>query len=423
MKRRKVLICTYGTRGDVEPFLALAKGLQKAGCEVLLATSQRFEAFARAHAVPIFSLSDESLAAIESPDGRAMVEGGAGVLRRIVAGVRLARRSGPVNADLMHQVWSAAQAFVPDAIVYHSKLFAAPHVAEKLGVPAFLGALQPMIMPTSAFPAMGMPTLNLPGYNRLSYGLVGTSFGTLRGSVNRFRKGTLGLLPVKGARSVLFPPGAGTIPVLHAYSSTVLPRPEDWPNHASVTGYWRLAPPSDYTPPPHLAAFLANGPPPVFVGFGSMTSMDPRMLGKLVTGALRKAGQRGVVAKGWAELEVNGTKDVIAIPPVPYSWLFPRVAAVVHHGGAGTTAEGFHAGVPTLICPFFGDQPGWAQLSVDLGVGAEPVKRSRLTQDRLAAAIREATGNPKLSKNAKALAARLAGENGVQTATRIILKD
>lgn len=422
MSPRKILICTYGTRGDVEPFLALAKRLQTVGCEVLLATSERFEAFAQDHGVPILPMSDESLAAIETPDGRAMLEGGAGLFQRLAAGIRLARRSGPINAALMVQIWEAAQHLAPHAIIYHSKLFAAPHVAEKLGIPAFLGTLQPMIVPTSAFPAMGIPALKLPGFNRFSYKLVNASFGALRKSVNRFRKHSLSLPPIKGARAVLFPPGAGTIPVLHAHGRTVLPRPEDWPDHAHVTGYWRLPPPADFVPPPNLLTFLDNGPKPVFVGFGSMTSMDPKTLGALVAGALRQAGQRGVIAKGWADLEVDGGDDVIAIPPVPYSWLFPRMAAVVHHGGAGTTAEGFHAGAPTLICPFVGDQPGWAQLSVGLGVGARPVKRSRLTQDRFAAAITEVTGDPGLRKNAQALAVRLAEEDGVKNAADIILE-
>jgi sterol 3beta-glucosyltransferase len=229
---QRVLLCAYGTRGDVEPFIALAKGLQAAGCEVLLATSERFESFAQRHGVPLFAMSDESLAAIESPDGRAMLEGGSGLWRRVAAGVRLARRSGPINAALMHQVWEAAKVFRPDALVFHTKLFAAAHVAEKLSVPAFLGALQPMIMPTGAFPAMGMPALNVPGYNRFSYRLVEASFGALRKSVNLFRRETLNLPPIKHARSVLFPPGAGTVAVLHAHGVAVLPRPTDWPEEA-----------------------------------------------------------------------------------------------------------------------------------------------------------------------------------------------
>jgi sterol 3beta-glucosyltransferase len=120
-------------------------------------------------------------------------------------------------------------------------------------------------------------------------------------------------------------------------------------------------------------------------------------------------------------LDIASDTNVITIPPVPFGWLFPRMAAVVHHGGAGTTAEGFHAGVPTLICPFFGDQPGWARLSVDLGVGAWPIKRSRLTVSRLAAGLREATGTPALQDNAHALAERLAKEDGVTNAVKVIL--
>ena len=420
---RKILICTYGTRGDVEPFLALAKGLRAAECDVLLATSNRFSDFVQSHGVPFFPMSDESLAAIETPDGRAMMEGGAGLIRRMMAGIRLARRAGPINAELMRQVWAAAQSFTPDAIIFHSKLFAAAHVAEKLGVPAFLGALQPMIVPTNAFPAMGLPTLNVPGFNRLTYRLVNASFGALRKSANRFRDESLGLPPIKDARSVLFPPGAGTIPVLHAHSPSVLPRPEDWPAHAHVTGTLRLPPSEEFSPPQELVTFLESGPPPVFVGFGSMTSMDGKALGRLVSGALRKAGQRGVVAQGWAELDVDGGSDIIAIPPVQYSWLFPRMAAVVHHGGAGTTAEGFHAGVPCLICPFFGDQPGWGRLSVALGVAAQPIKRNRLNEERLAKGVVQITGSADLRAKANSLAEKLSREDGVQSAVGIVMRN
>ena len=421
MTPRRALICTYGSRGDVEPFLALAQGIRDAGCDVLLATSARFRAFVETHDVPFYPMSDALLEAIDTQDGQTILEGGVGILRRMAAGMRLARRSGPINAQLMRQIWEAAKGFSPDVIVFHSKLFGAPHVAEKLGIPAMLAMLQPMIVPTAAFPAMGMPSLKLPGYNKLSYTLVRSSFGALRKSVNRFRRDTLDLPPIRKPREVLFPQGAGTVPVLHAYSPAVLPRPKDWPSHAHVTGYWRIAETDEFVPPPELDAFLASGPPPVFVGFGSMTSTDSKSLGHLVTGALRDAGQRGVVAKGWAGLEIDGGEDMIAIPPVPYRWLFPRMGAVVHHGGAGTTAEGFHAGLPCVICPFFGDQPGWARISVNLGVGASPIRRNRLSQDRLATSIVEATTRTDLRVQAQALAARLQAEDGVATAVKLIL--
>ncbi|WPZ35009.1 glycosyltransferase [Thalassobaculum sp. OXR-137] len=400
--------------------MALAKGLQAAGHTVLLATSERFRSFVEEHDVAFFGMSDAALALIETPDGRALMEGGAGWWQRIGAGIRLSRRSGPVNETLMRQTWAAAQAFGPTAIVFHAKLFAAGHVAEKLGIPAFLGALQPMYAATATAPAMGFPSLPVPGYNRLTYWLVRRSIGLFRRAIDRFRREALDLPPVRAGADVLFPPGAGTIAILHAYGSAVLPRPDDWPPHAHVTGYWRLEPAPDYAPPPELADFLDGGPAPVFIGFGSMTSLDPTALGTLVTAALRKAGRRGVVARGWAHLQVGDGDDVLAIDPTPYGWLFPRMAAVVHHGGAGTTAEGFHAGVPSVICPFFGDQPGWARLSHALGVGTEPVPRDRLTADRLAAAIVRATEDPILRENARALGARLRAEDGVARAVRIV---
>ena len=422
MPSPRALIYTYGTRGDVEPFAALCLGLQAAGFEVLLASSKRFSEWIGDYGIPFFAMSDTSLAAIESPDGKTMLEGGSGLLRRMAAGYRLAKKSRTINEELMKQTWAAAEGFEPDIIVYHSKLFAAPHVAEKLGVPAILATLQPMLVPTAVFPAFGLPELSLPGYNRLSYALVRRSFAMFKTPINRFRKDALGLPPIRKAGQVLQPSGAGTIPVLHAISPHVLPRPADWPDSAHLTGYWRLDKSKDYTPPPALAAFLENGPPPVFVGFGSMTSADPEVLGRLVTGALRKAGQRGIVAKGWAGLEIDEGGDILAIDPTPYDWLFPRMAAVVHHGGAGTAAEGFHAGTPSVICPFFGDQPGWARLSVALGVGATPVTRKRLSEDALAASILEAVSDDRLRVNAKRLARELRDEDGVKVAVDFVAR-
>ncbi|MEK9509497.1 glycosyltransferase [Gemmatimonadota bacterium Y43] len=416
----KLLLLTYGTRGDVEPFLALALGLQAAGHDVVVATSSRFRAFVEQRGVPFHAMSDESLALIESPEGRRMLEGGTGFVRRMAAGVRLSRRAGPINDRLMRQTWEAARAHAPDRIVYHSKLFAAPHVAEKLGVPAALAMLQPMMVPTREFPAMGLPSWPIPGWNRLSYRLVTLGFAAFRKRVNTVRREVLGLGGVKRAREVVFPPGAGTIPILHAYSRRVRPEPADWPAEAVVTGYWRLPEAPGFEPEPDLRAFLADGPPPVFVSFGSMTSADPSELGALVAGALRRAGCRGIVGSGWADLEVRTEGEVLAVSSVPYGWLFPRTAAVVHHGGAGTTAAGFHAGVPQVICPFFGDQPGWAALAHDRGVAVEPLPRKRLTEERLAAAIQRAVGDPGLRVAARGLADELAGENGVARAIEVL---
>jgi sterol 3beta-glucosyltransferase len=420
MAVKKGLLLTYGTRGDVEPFIALAQGLQTSGVDVLIAAPKRFSDWVQSFGLACCPLSDASLALIDTPDGKTMFEGGFNLFRRIAAGIRLAKKSSHINQELMQETWNAAEAFRPEFIVFHSKLMTVPHVAEKLRVQAFLAALQPMIVPTRAFPAMGLPRFGLPAYNRMSYALVERAFGAYRKNISRFRRETLGLPPIVKRREVLFPRSTAKIPVLHAFSSNVIPRPADWPDEALITGYWRLQNVGDYTPPTELADFLEAGPQPVFVGFGSMPSVDPSALGNLVVGALRKANQRGVISKGWANLNLGKTDDMILIDSVPYDWLFPRMVAVVHHGGAGTTAAGFHAGVPSVICPFVADQRGWADISFNLGVGTRPIPRRRLTEEQLASSIRVAVSSTQMRENATHLAEQLAKEDGVRNAISII---
>lgn len=419
MAQRKALILTYGSRGDVEPFVALALGLADAGFDVSLATADRFGDFVGGYGIPFHPITSASLDMIDTPDGKAMVEGTSGLIGRIAAGARMAGKAGPINRVMMNDAWTAAKKVEPDLLVFHPKILVAPHIAEKIGIPLFMGLLQPMMVPTRAF-AASLRSLPVPGFNRLSYRLVRMSYAFFRKSANAFRANELGLPPVRSGREVLMPRAVGRYPILHAVSPLVLPRPDDWPENALLTGYWRLPEPEGYSPPRAVADFLDRGPPPVFVGFGSMTSGDPESLTRRVVDALRKAGQRGVIAGGWAGLAVEEGDDLISAPPMPYRWLFPRMAAVVHHGGAGTTAEGLHAGVPSVICPFFADQPFWAERTVELGVGATPVPRGKLTPDRLARSIREAVSDPQLRANAQDLASRLAQEDGVGTAVAAI---
>ena len=414
----RILLLTYGSRGDVEPFVALALGLKRTGFEVSLATAARFQDFVEGFGIAFHPLPDDALALIETPDGKAMIEGASGRVRRIAAGARLARQSAPINARMMEAAWHVAGAVRPDLIVFHPKVMAAPHIAEALRIPAAMATLQPLIVPTRAFPA-SLRAMPIPGYNRLTYRLVGLSYAAFRGKVNRFRGDVLGLGPIRSGREVLLPRALGDVPVLHAISPAVLPRPADWPDHAHMTGYWRL--PEERTDLPEgLDAFLGAGPPPVFVGFGSMTSADPATLSRIVREALESTDQRAVVSEGWAGLNVTDSARVFAVPPMPFGALFPKMAAVVHHGGAGTTAEGFHAGVPQVICPFFGDQPFWAERSVALGVGAPPVPRRIMTADRLAASIRIAVEDGAMQRKAANLAEELHREDGVAEAVRIL---
>ncbi|MEM8821397.1 MAG: glycosyltransferase [Pseudomonadota bacterium] len=421
MDPAKLLILTYGTRGDVEPFVALTLRLRDRGHRVTLATAEHFGSWIASFGLDFAPLTNALLEIVHSTDGKTMLEGGSGLFGRLAAGIRLARGSGAINAQLCVDAWQAAQAADPDLILYHPKVIAGPHIAEALGVPAMLCVLQPMIVPTSAFPAVGLPRVPIPGYNRLTYRLVAMSYATYKPSVNKFRCAELGLAPVTRARDVLFPPGAGAITVLHALSPLVVTPPADWPEEALMTGYWWLPPDPDFTPSGPLAEFLAAGDAPVYVGFGSMTTRNPEALGRLVVEALRLAGVRGVIGSGWAEIGAEAD-DMCAVGSVPHGWLFPQMAAVVHHGGAGTTAAGFRAGVPTVICPFFGDQPGWAELSVALGLGASPVPRKHLTPERLSESIRVNTSDRGIRARALEFAVRLRNEDGAGVAVAEIEK-
>ena len=199
-----------------------------------------------------------------------------------------------------------------------------------------------------------------------------------------------------------------------------MPEPPDWPETAAVAGYWFLEEP-EWTPPPDLQAFLDAGDPPVYVGFGSMIGRDPERTARLVAEALRAAGVRGLLATGWGGLSPTDLgDDLFVLEQAPHDALFPHCAAVVHHGGAGTTAAGLRAGRPTVVCPFFGDQPFWGRRVHTLGVGPAPIRQTDLTAPRLAAAIQQATGSDAVRQRAEALGRTIRAEDGVGAAVRFV---
>ncbi len=176
-------------------------------------------------------------------------------------------------------------------------------------------------------------------------------------------------------------------------SPALIPKPKDWGAHISISGFYFLSLANNFTPAPELAAFLAAGPPPIYIGFGSIVVDDPNAMTKLIFEAVRKTGQRALVSKGWGGFGA----DAIAVPDgifmlgnVPHDWLFKHVSCVVHHGGAGTTAAGIALGKPTVVVPFFGDQPFWGAMVAKAGAGPLPIPSKHLTANNLAAAILEA---------------------------------
>ena len=199
-------------------------------------------------------------------------------------------------------------------------------------------------------------------------------------------------------------------------SPALIPKPKDWAHHISIAGFFFLNLATNYTPAPDLAEFLAAGEPPVYIGFGSIVVDDPNAMTTLIFEAVRATGRRALVSKGWGGLggdDLNVPEGVFMLGNVPHDWLFKHVAAVVHHGGAGTTAAGIAAGRPTVVVPFFGDQPFWGAMVAKAGAGPDPIPYKELTAEKLANAIREAL-KPKSLEKAAELSAKISKEQGAQ---------
>ncbi|WP_217275163.1 glycosyltransferase [Microbacterium hominis] len=418
----RILVVTVGSRGDVQPYVALARGLQEAGHDVTLATCGRFAPFVAEHGVAFAPLSDDILLLLDSDAGRATIDEASGALGLIRSSIRLARQAGPINERLMADVWDVARTTRPELVIYHPKALAAPHVADKLGATAVQGLVVPVSVPTGDFPMIGMPALPVGRwYNRFTYRLAALGYASYDKMANRFRQETLGLAPKKRAAMSPTQPDGRALEVIHGISSHVLPRPADWSARAQLTGYWFLDAPSDWTPPADLLAFLDAGDPPVYIGFGSMAGRDPERITRSVVEALEATGMRGIIATGWGGMDAaHLPPSVMHIVDAPHDWIFPRVAAVVHHGGAGTTAAGLRAGRPTVVCPFIVDQFFWGALVARSGAGSAPVPQKKITPARLAAAIREVVTDDRIRERAAEVGRRIRDEDGVTAAVRQI---
>lgn len=397
-----IRLLALGTRGDVQPYIALGLGLQRAGFDVALATPVDFVGFVESYGLRcVPSVMDVQAMIRRSTAGSGRSAKWEFLQMMLDETLRLTE-----GADLL--------VFSPAAI------FAAPHAAEKLNIPAIPTALQPFLHPTGDFPAVGMPGLNLgEWYNKLTYPMMERFVWTfIRSRIDRWRTDKLGLPPY--AKSSPFAAlREGDAPVLYGYSRYVLPKPTEWSANAHVTGYWFL---DDPTPPPDsLAQFVAAGAAPVYIGFGSMASRDPEQMAQIILEAVKIAGVRAVIASGWGGLKAQKLPaDVFLIDSAPHDWLFPKSAAVVHHGGAGTTAAGLRAGVPSVIIPFKGDQPFWGKRVRDLGVGPAPIPRRDLSAEKLASALRACIEDQTMRQKAADLGARIRTEDGGGEAVRLI---
>lgn len=412
----KVLILAFGTRGDVQPFIALARELRARGHHPVLAAPRRFATLAAEHQLTLAPVDDGPLRLMDTTGGV-----GDTVNRGLRAKVALAR----AMPDLFRNVLDDATAIATtgpgadsDVIVHNGQIIAAPHLAEKLGVPAVLALTVPLYLPTREFPWPGqaLPTW-LPGpINRATFlGMRAPQLMFAR-VVDRWRE-TLSLPPRRGRHDPMRDPAGRPVTVLNAVSRHVVPPPADWPPAVATTGYWFLPAAESSELPEHLATFLAAGPPPVLIGFGSMAGPDPAATTRAVLGAVVRSGVRAILATGWGGLTPERLPaEVLAVDQVPHDLLLPHVAAVVHHGGAGTTGAAAAAGHPQIICPFVADQPFWGRRMHDLGVAPLPIPQQRLTAETLTQAIHLTQTDATMQHRARTLGSHVRHEHGTSAA-------
>jgi sterol 3beta-glucosyltransferase len=412
MDRKRFAILTYGSRGDVEPFVALGVGLRRAGHSVRLAAPRPYAHLVQDHGlefIPIESDPDQLTLAMTDRAGLSWP--------RMIG--RMIQHVLPLAASAFRSTMEAAQG--ADVIVHSFMMSDAGHtLAVRQGVPEVSAQLFPVFLPTAAFPGVAAPDLPLgPLYRRATHALNTAVFKHGGRLLYRRVRAENPELP-KLAPWLFDGSSAGRFPILFAYSPHVLPPPPEWPPNATVTGYWVLPPREGWTAPESLSRFLDDGPPPVYFGVGSMRTQRMKDLARMAVEAMLATGQRGVLGVPGEAMDDLPADRFRVVEGIPHSWLLPRMRMVIHHGGAGTTGAALRAGVPSVATPFTADQAFWARRIRRLGVGPAPVPAQRLTSSRIAAIIDQSLRDERFGERAADLGRILQSEDGVASALEAI---
>jgi UDP:flavonoid glycosyltransferase YjiC (YdhE family) len=413
---RRITLLAIGSLGDILPVLALGAGLKDSGHQVTVATHGIFSGEIDSLGFGFREITINPRSVLESEGGMAWLRSQANPIKSARTLAALIR---PVFRDILDESWQACQG--ADALIFSGLALWGHDIAVSMKVPYIFAPLYPLRRSRS-ISAIGAAPLPLGApYNLLTHLIYQQlNWQPFRDIANAWRTADLGLppSPIWAGKRIM---GWPEVPIVYSYSSAVLPKPRDWAANQHVTGYWFLDRHTGAREPhPRVAEFVESGPPPVYIGFGSMTDPEPERLADIALQALQLTGQRAVLLSGWAKLPFTSSDNVMVVDSIPHDWLFPRVAAAVHHAGAGTTAAALRAGVPSVTVPYFLDQPLWAHQVMRLGAGTHPIPRKKLTARRLAAALREATGNPSLRARAQAISSQIRAEDGVASAVDVI---
>jgi UDP:flavonoid glycosyltransferase YjiC (YdhE family) len=414
--QKPVVIFAIGTQGDVRPCVALGQGLHRAGYPVRIATSENFAELVRQAGLEFFPLTADFQAMLESD--RSIGDQGL----KISAMIRIFRERYAGWAVNWVQEGLAASEGAGLLIGVSNSIMLAKALSEALAIPFAIARLQPCTLSRILPPIMLISSQRrLPGVLSLGahYLFFKLLWDVMRPAINDIVRPQLGL-PLYPWYGPYFR-DLHRAKVINGFSQHVLPRPADWTNNSQVTGYWFFDQ-IQWRPSEALSRFLAAGPKPVYIGFGSMVSSNASAFTQTVLDAVKMSSQRAVLATGWGGLdsdEGQQDKQVFCLRHAPHDCLFPLMSAAVHHGGAGTTAAAARAGIPSIIVPFFGDQPFWASCLNHLNVAPPALDRKRMTANELASAL-AATQQPAMIQKAAELGRAIRAEDGIGEALRCL---
>ncbi|KAL5404067.1 hypothetical protein PMIN06_005350 [Paraphaeosphaeria minitans] len=425
--RLNIVIQVVGSRGDVQPFIALGQELQSYGHRVRIATHDCFASFVGESNLEFFPIGGDPhdlMAYMVKNPGLipSMSSLRAGDVQR--KRVMVEQMLGVFWKSCIEPAPGESRPFVADAIIANPPSFAHIHCAQALGIPLHLMFTMPWTS-TRHFPH---PLANLSGakldpgaMNYVSYTIVEwMTWQGLGDVVNSFRSS----IDLERINTTVGPKLADMlqIPFTYCWSPALVPKPADWPARIDVCGFFFREPPQ-YTPPAEIRKFLQSGPKPIYIGFGSIVLNDPSVMTRLLVDAVRMSGTRAIISKGWSKLGSDldpaelDAANILFVDDCPHEWLFQHVSVVVHHGGAGTTACGLRNACPTIIVPFFGDQPFWGTMVAAAGAGAHPMHHKLLTAAKLCDAIRFCL-QPTVMASVQNIAFTMSAEHGVRSAAQ-----
>ncbi|XP_076905344.1 sterol 3-beta-glucosyltransferase UGT80A2-like [Bidens hawaiensis] len=415
----QIVVLIVGTRGDVQPFVAIGKRLQEYGHRVRLASHSNYKEFVLTAGLEFYPLGGDPKVLAEYmvknkgflPSGPSEIPVQRSQMKDIIFSLLAACKEPDMDTGIP---------FKADAMIANPPAYGHTHVAEALKIPIHIFFTMPWT-PTSEFPHP-LSRVKQPAGYRLSYQIVDSLIWLgIRDMINDVRKKKLKLRPVtylSGSQA-----SEANIPYGYIWSPHLVPKPKDWGPKIDVVGFCFLDLASNYQPPEDLVRWLKAGPKPIYIGFGSLPVQEPEKMTQTIVKALEITGQRGIINKGWGGLgNLTEPKDfVYTLDNIPHDWLFLQCSAVVHHGGAGTTAAGLKAACPTTIVPFFSDQPFWGDRVHSRGVGPLPIPVDQFSLNKLVDAIKFML-DPKVKERAVELAKAMENEDGVEGAVKAFLK-